>query len=122
MAYSDLKGLAVSTSSSEALHAYERGLDLFLRWRGGAMDALNAAVKADPRFVLAHCARALIAWRMGQVAVASSAHQEVMALADHAHDEREHLHVQTVDALLRVTGRRPRRCSSARPRATLSIA
>ena len=75
MAYSDLKGLAVSTSSSEALHAYERGLDLFLRWRGGAMDALNAAVKADPRFVLAHCARALIAWRMGQVAVASSAHR-----------------------------------------------
>ena len=101
MAYSDLKGLAVSTSSSEALHAYERGLDLFLRWRGGAMDALNAAVKADPRFVLAHCARALIAWRMGQVAVASSAHQEVMALADHARDEREHLHVQTVDALLK---------------------
>jgi len=63
MAYSDLKGLAVSTSSSAALHAYERGLDLFFRWRGGAMDALNAAVKADPRFVLAHCARALIAWR-----------------------------------------------------------
>ena len=54
MAYSDLKGLAVSTSSSEALTAYERGLDLFFRWRGGAMDALNAAVKADPRFVLAH--------------------------------------------------------------------
>ena len=101
MAYSDLKGLAVSTSSFEALHAYERGLDLFLRWRGGAMDALNAAVKADPRFVLAHCARALIAWRMGQAALASSAHQEVMALADHARDEREHLHVQTVDALLK---------------------
>jgi tetratricopeptide (TPR) repeat protein len=99
MAYSDLKGLAVSTSSSEALHAYERGLDLFLRWRGGAMDALDAAVKADPRFVLAHCARALIAWRMTQVAVASSAHEQVMALADHVDDEREHLHVQIVDAL-----------------------
>lgn len=99
MAYSDLKGLAVSAASSEALHAYERGLDLFLRWRGGPMDALNAAVKADPRFILAHCARALIAWRMGLVAVAASAHEQVMALADHVADEREHRHVQTVDAL-----------------------
>lgn len=99
MTYRDLKGLAVSTSSSEALHAYERGLDLFLRWRGGAMEALNAAVKADPRFTLAHCARALIAWRMGQVAVASSAHEQVMALADHVDDERERVHVQIVDAM-----------------------
>ena len=101
MAYSDLKGLAVSTSSSEALTAYERGLDLFLRWRGGAMDALNAAVKADPRFVLAHCARALIAWRMGQVAVASSAHEKSWPWPTMRHDERERLHVQTVDALQR---------------------
>jgi hypothetical protein len=62
MTHTDIKGLAVSTSSSEALAAYERGLDLFLRWRGGPMDALGAAVKADPTFVLAHCARALIAW------------------------------------------------------------
>ena len=83
MAYSDLKGLAVSTSSSEALPAYERGLDLFLRWRGGAMDALNAAVKADPRFVLAHCARAPTspgAW--GRSTWRPAAHRQVMALAD----------------------------------------
>ena len=99
MAYSDLKGLPVSTSSADALAAYERGLDLFLRWRGGAMDALNAAVKADPAFVLAHCARALIAWRMGQVAVASDAHRHVMALAQGTMDERERLHVGAVDAL-----------------------
>jgi len=101
MTYSDLKGLAVTTSSSEALGAYERGLDLFLRWRGAPMDALDAAVKADPRFVLAHCARALIAWRMGQVALAASAHEQVMALADHVSDERERRHVETVDALQR---------------------
>jgi tetratricopeptide (TPR) repeat protein len=99
MAYSDLKGLPVSTSSADALAAYERGLDLFLRWRGGAMDALNAAVKTDPGFLLAHCARALIAWRMGQVAVASDAHRHIMALADRAADERERLHVRAVDAL-----------------------
>lgn len=99
MTRTDIKGLAVSTSSSEALAAYERGLDLFLRWRGGPMEALAAAVKADPGFVLAHCARALIAWRMGQVAPAAAAHREVMALADRVQDERERAHVEVVDAL-----------------------
>ena len=33
MALSDRLGLAVSTSSSEALTTYEQGLDLALRWR-----------------------------------------------------------------------------------------
>jgi tetratricopeptide (TPR) repeat protein len=99
--YTDIKGLAVSTSSSEALAAYERGLDLFLRWRGNPMDALAAAVKADPGFVLAHCAQALIAWRTGQVAAASSAHRAVMALAGQVRDERERAHVAVVDALQR---------------------
>jgi tetratricopeptide (TPR) repeat protein len=101
MTHTDIKGLAVSTASSEALAAYERGLDLFLRWRGGPMEALALAVKADPGFVLAHCARAFIAWRMGQVAAASAAHRDVMALADRAHDERERAHVEVVDALQR---------------------
>jgi tetratricopeptide (TPR) repeat protein len=101
MAYSDGKGLAVSTTSSEALGAYERGLDQFLRWRGNPMESLGLAVKADPGFVLAHCARALIAWRTGQAAVASAAHRDVMALAGGVRDEREHLQVQTVDALQR---------------------
>jgi tetratricopeptide (TPR) repeat protein len=101
MTHTDLKGLAVTTSSSEALGAYERGLDQFLRWRGNPMDALNAAVQADPSFVLAHCARALIAWRAGQVGQAAAAHREVMALADGLGDEREHAHVQVVDAMQR---------------------
>ena len=39
MAYTDLRGLAVSTTSVEALAAYERGIDLFLRWREGAPEA-----------------------------------------------------------------------------------
>ena len=35
MALSDRLGLAVSTSSSEALSAYEQGMHLALRWRSG---------------------------------------------------------------------------------------
>src|SRR6266581_4488451 len=75
MALSDRLGLAVSTSSSEALTAYEQGLDLALRWRSGAMDALTTAVVSDPHFTLAHCTKAYVGLRMGQVDTTLEAHQ-----------------------------------------------
>jgi tetratricopeptide (TPR) repeat protein len=101
MAYTDARGLTVSTTSSAALAAYERGTDLFLRWRTGAPEAFDAAVVADPRFTLGHCTRAYTAWRMGKPAVALEAHRQVMTLADDVSTERERLHVQAVDAMQR---------------------
>src|SRR5688572_2741075 len=101
MTHADLKGLAVSASSTDALAAWERGVDLFLRWRSGALEALDAAGQRDPSFALAHCTRAYVAWRMGRFDVAAAAAQQAMALADAAHDEREHAHVQAVGALQR---------------------
>jgi tetratricopeptide (TPR) repeat protein len=104
MAYTDVQGLAVSTTAAEALAAYEQGVDLFLRWRSGAPEALHAAVTYDPRFALAHCTQAYIAWRMGQPDVALEAHRRAMAVADNAQHEREHLHMRTVDAMQRCDG------------------
>jgi tetratricopeptide (TPR) repeat protein len=101
MAYIDALGYAVSTTSAEALAAYEQGIELWLRWRSGAVEALDAAVACDPRFALAHCTRAYMAWRMGKVDVALDAHAKAMALANVAYDEREHWHIQTVDAMQR---------------------
>jgi len=101
MALSDRLGLAVSTSSSEALTAYEQGIDLALRWRSGAMDALNTAVASDPHFTLAHCTKAYVGLRMGQVDTALEAHKQALARQDSVQTEREHLHVQTIDALAR---------------------
>jgi len=101
MALTDAKGLAVSTTSTDALAAYERGVDLFLRWRGGAMEALDAAVQRDPSFALAHCTRAYIAWRMGRVDLATTAADRVAATADAARTERERGHVATVAAMQR---------------------
>lgn len=98
MGLTDARGLAVSTASSEALEAYERGLDRTIRWRRGALEALDAAVASDSRFALAHCTRAFTAWRMGRVEVALESHERTTALADDAFDEREHLHIQAVDA------------------------
>jgi tetratricopeptide (TPR) repeat protein len=104
MACADLKGLAVSTTSSDALTAYERGVDLFLRWRGGAMDALDAAARHDPRWALAHGTRAYVAWRMGRVDLATAAAQQAVAHADEARHERERLHGRAVGALQRGDG------------------
>jgi tetratricopeptide (TPR) repeat protein len=97
----DLKGLAMSTTSSEALAAYEQGLDLFLRWRGGAMDALDAAAQRDPRFALAHCTKAYIASRMGRADLATAAGAQAVSLADDQRSERERLHVSAVTAMQR---------------------
>jgi len=101
MALTDRLGLAVSTTSSEALTAYEEGMGLALRWRGGAMEALNTATTADPHFTLAHCTRAYVALRMGQVDTVVAAHEQALARRDSVHTEREHLHVQAIDALAR---------------------
>jgi tetratricopeptide (TPR) repeat protein len=101
MTPTDLAGLPVTTTSSDALSAYERGVDLFLRWRAGSMEALDAAQKADPGFALAACTRAYIAWRMGRVDLAEPAAQQAVALADTARHERERQHVAVVDAMRR---------------------
>ena len=101
MTATDLKGLGVSTKSSDALAAYERGLDLFLRWRGGAVEALDAAVQSDPQFALAHCTKAYIAWRMGRADLATAAARRATAVADDARHERERLHVRAVTSMER---------------------
>jgi len=99
MAHTDTQGYTVSTSSSSALAAYEQGANLWIRWRGGAMEALDSAIADDPQFALAHCARAYLGWRMGRGDIVVDAHQHVMALADDVRDPREHLHTQVVDAI-----------------------
>ncbi len=101
MAYTDIRGLSLSTTSAEASAAYERGVDLFLRWREGAPEAFQAAVTADPTFLLGHCTRAYVAWRTGKPAVAREAHDRAMALVGDARDERERLHTSAVDAMQR---------------------
>jgi tetratricopeptide (TPR) repeat protein len=97
----DLKGLAVSTTSTDALGAFERGLDLFLRWRAGALDALDAATKSDPRFALAYCTKAYIASRMGRPDLTTAAARQAVAVAGDVGSERERLHVSAVEAMER---------------------
>ena len=101
MTTTDTTGLGVSTRSSDALAAYERGLDLFIRWRAGAVEALDAAATHDPRFALTHCTKAYVSWRMGRADLAVAAARQATAVADDAHHDRERLHVRAADALQR---------------------
>jgi tetratricopeptide (TPR) repeat protein len=101
MTGTDIKGLGVSTKSSDAVRAYERGLDLFLRWRTGALEALDAAAQTDSRFALAYCTKAYIAWRMGRPDLATAAARQATAVGDDVREDRERLHVRAVDALQR---------------------
>lgn len=99
MTYTDRMGYAVSTRSPEALAAYEEGVSQWLRQRSGSIEALDHAVAVDPHFALAHCTRVYTALRMGKIDVALEAHQRAMAQADEVDNEREQLHLQTIDAL-----------------------
>ncbi len=101
MTHADLKGLPMSTTSVDALVAYERGVDLFLRWRSGALEALDTAAQCDPSFALAHCTRAYVAWRMGRLDLAAAAAQQAVARAGEGRHEREREHAQAVAAMQR---------------------
>ena len=72
----DLKGLAVSPASADALAAAERGVDVVLRWRSVAREALDTAGPHDPSGAQAPCTRASVAWRMGRFDVATAAAQQ----------------------------------------------
>src|SRR5262249_2349424 len=81
--------------------AYERGVDLFLRWRAGSLDALDAAARIDPRFALVHCTKAYIASRMARPDLATAAGRQAVALADDVRSQRERLHVGVAAAMER---------------------
>jgi tetratricopeptide (TPR) repeat protein len=65
------------------------------------MEAFTAAVASDPHFTLAHCTKAYVGLRMGQVDTTLEAHEQALAQQDSVQTEREHLHMQTIDALAR---------------------
>lgn len=58
MAKTDSHGLHLSTVSNEAAQLYREGVTLLLSAWPGAAEKLEAAIRADPDFALAHAARA----------------------------------------------------------------
>src|SRR5689334_10433183 len=66
----DWYDLALSTASSVARDAYVEGCEAKLTMYPGALEAFDRAIAADPRFALAHAARAHVMLERGDAAAA----------------------------------------------------
>src|SRR5215472_7761989 len=66
----DRYGLLLSTTSSAARDAYVEGCEAKLTMYPGALEAFDRAIAADPRFALAHAARAHALLERGDAAAA----------------------------------------------------
>ena len=76
----DRYGLGLSTSSAESRDAYVEGSDLLLTLYPDAVEAFDRAIAADPRFALAHVARARALQIRSDVAAAKAAIAAAQAL------------------------------------------
>lgn len=55
MAYTDVRGLTLTTSSSEAVDAFNQSIADNAEYRLSAGDRMGEAIAADPNFTMAHC-------------------------------------------------------------------
>ena len=77
----DRYGLPLSTSSSVARDAYVEGCEAKLTMYPGAIEAFDRAIAADPRFALAHDARAHVLLERGATAAARASMAVANSLA-----------------------------------------
>jgi hypothetical protein len=102
---SDRFGYPLTTASEEAAEHYRRAVDFMLTANFGATDALDAALRADPDFALAHIAKA----RWLQVYMRGPEAQAEIAAARTLRDRltpREARHVEIIALALEGAGPR----------------
>ena len=78
----DRHDLPLSTASAAARAAYVAGCEAKLTMYPGAIDAYDRAIEADPRFALAHAARAQALSERGEAAAARASVAIAASLAD----------------------------------------
>jgi tetratricopeptide (TPR) repeat protein len=96
----DAYGLAVSSSSAQAVAAFDRAIAGYLKARLDTRDHLSAALKADPEFGLAHCLKgyfAMLLYKQAAVPAAGAAARTARRLTEKA-TARERMHVDALDA------------------------
>jgi len=91
----DLWDLPLSTDSSRAAEQYVLAVEKLLSANAGAEEALARAIDADPRFALAHAARARVLQLRGAMPEARAAAARAMELAPAA-TRRERGHIQAL--------------------------
>jgi tetratricopeptide (TPR) repeat protein len=96
----DAHGLAVSTSSVEAVAAFDCTIESYLKARLDARDHLERLLKADPEFGLAHCLKgyfAMLLYKQTALPAALEAARTARRLTAKA-TARERMHVDALDA------------------------
>jgi len=102
MALNDKWGNPVSAASRDALARYEQAAEAFLGFSGSAWELADAAVDADPGFVMGHCQKAglrAVAMEKSFEPQVRPAVQAAEGLAARA-NERERAHVAALRALV----------------------
>src|ERR1700733_11679334 len=90
--------LPLSTTSSAARDAYVQGCEAKLTMYPGAIEGFDRAIAADPRFALAHAARAHVLLERGDAAAARASIVAAKSLAGGL-SAREASHVGFFDLL-----------------------
>src|ERR1700687_2202785 len=91
--------LPLSTASSAARDAYVEGCEAKLTMYPGAMEALDCAIATDPRFALAHAARAYVLLDRGDAAAARASMAAANSLSAGL-SAREASHIAFFDLLV----------------------
>lgn len=97
--HQDQYGLELTTSSAQACESYVRGCELILTLYPGALEAFDQAIAADPRFALAHVAKARALQLHWQVLGAQRSLDEARALVSEV-TAREASHFRVFDRLV----------------------
>jgi tetratricopeptide (TPR) repeat protein len=72
----DARGLALTTDSNAAAGAFDRAVEHYLKYHADTMQLVNAALAADPGFVMGHCIRGYL-----MLGGANPAHRPAIAAA-----------------------------------------
>ena len=98
----DVRGLPITVANDEALTAYEKAVAGYLAQKRDTMDQLDAALDADPEFVMAHCLKAYLLKMAFDPAFLSTARESLEAARKAAGGatDREKRHVIAAGLLL----------------------
>jgi tetratricopeptide (TPR) repeat protein len=98
--FHDIHGLPVSSSSPDAVAAFDRTILSYLQYRLDTPEHLARALAADPEFGLAHCVKgyfAMLSYKQANVPMAAEAARSARLWTAHA-TRREQAHVDALEA------------------------
>ena len=96
----DARGLSISASSAKAAAAFDHLVTGYLTYRADTPDRLNAVLKEDPDFALAHCMKGyfgMLAFKQSAVPGAVQSARTAQSLAEGA-TQRERDHIAALTA------------------------